>query len=61
IEVFLTMVGGKIEFNKPGIILSIPSPPLDLITGPSEALTIYATILGIYLVIRKNLKKRKVN
>jgi len=61
IEVFLTMVGGKIEYQKPDKIFLTPTPPQDLITGPSEALIIFSTILGICLVLRKKLITKKRN
>ena len=57
---FLTMVGGKIEYQKPGKIFPISLlPQSSEITGLAIiAVTTFSLVLGIGLVLRK-MKKRK--
>jgi len=61
IEVYLTMVGGKIEYQKSGKVFpTLPSPLQDfIIPGPVGALTIFSIFLGVCLVLRKMLIMKK--
>ena len=60
LEVYLTMVGGKIEYQKDGITFPIV-PDFPAIFGPEVSLILLSMILGIGFVLGKTLliKKRK--
>ncbi len=60
LEVYLTMVGGKIEYKKEGITFPIV-PDFPAIFGPDVGLILLSMILGISFVLGKTLliKKRK--